>query len=257
MTTTATRRGAVVILIAVLLLTSCAPNRISGAKMVEANGLYEAGRFAEAIATYEELIDQGASDEGLYYNLGNAYFQEDDIARAILNYRRALRLAPRDGDAVTNLQIARAQAVDQLALEGRDTALSVVGRWLSEQTTLDEVAIGALGMWVLLGVLLVVALLWRRGRRTMRVGIAIVTVLLILGILTMGIRVSDTKRNEPAVVVVAAVEVRSGPGEDYLVEFSLHAGAEVSVVEERNGWVRIALPGNLQGWVALSTVERL
>jgi hypothetical protein len=33
-----------------------------------------------------------------------------------------------------------------------------------------------------------------------------------------------------------------------LAEFTLHAGAEVRVVERRAGWARIALPGDLQGW---------
>ena len=225
--------------------------------MAEANQAYEDGRFAEAIETYEELIDQGVEDGGLFYNLGNAYFQQDDTARAILNYRRALRLLPRDADVTTNLRIARAQAVDRLGAEGRATALSVIGHWLAKETTLDEVASGTLGLWILLGSLVVVALQSQRAHRMIRYVIAAATVFLVLAILTMGVRVLDAERNHPAVVVATIVEVRSGPGTDYLVEFSLHAGAEVAVVEERRGWSRIALPGDLQGWVETSMVETL
>ena len=243
--------------LALLLLGACASETLSGAKMAEANQAYETGKFAEAIETYEELIALSAEDGALYYNLGNAYQQAGDVARAILNYRRALRLLPRDADVVTNLRIARAQAVDRLGLEDRDAFLSVISRGLVDETTLDEVAAATLGLWVLLGALIVVALQWGLAHRAMRFSIAAVTVLLVIGILTMTLRVADGRRNRPAVVVVTSVEVRSGPGEDYLVEFSLHAGAEVRVLDKRHGWARIALPGDLQGWVPGGAVERL
>jgi hypothetical protein len=61
----------------------------------------------------------------------------------------------------------------------------------------------------------------------------------------------------PAVVVASQVDVTSGPGtgEQYLVEFNLHAGAEVRLLESRPGWRRVALPGgNFQGWVPVEAV---
>jgi len=36
----------------------------------------------------------------LYYNLGNAYFKDDRIGKAILYYNRALRLAPGNDDII-------------------------------------------------------------------------------------------------------------------------------------------------------------
>ncbi len=56
----------------------------------------------------------------------------------------------------------------------------------------------------------------------------------------------------PAVIVAQEVDVTSGPGdaEQYLVEFNLHTGAEVQLLEKRPGWRRIALSGHdFQGWV--------
>jgi SH3-like domain-containing protein len=65
-------------------------------------------------------------------------------------------------------------------------------------------------------------------------------------------------RYPAAVIVAQEVDVTSGPGttEQYLVEFNLHSGAEVNVIESRPGWRRITLPGNdFQGWVAEETIE--
>jgi tetratricopeptide (TPR) repeat protein len=82
--------------------------------MAMAHQLYESGQYAKAAEAYQQLVDQGYSDAALFYNLGNAYFKQGDIGRAILNYRRAERLHPRDPDTRANLELARSLAVDQI-----------------------------------------------------------------------------------------------------------------------------------------------
>ena len=59
-----------------------------------------------------------------------------------------------------------------------------------------------------------------------------------------------------AVVVAQEVGVTSGPGSQYVIEFTLHSGTEVGLVETRKSWARLALSsGELQGWVPASAVE--
>jgi hypothetical protein len=247
------------VILAFLLVgfSACAPQTTSGAQVAEANQLYEAGQFVEAVATYQALVDAGVEDGTLYYNLGNAYFKAGDLGRAILNYRRAQALLPRDPDVTANLQLARAQTTDRLEVEDGGALVSFVRRVLVEWTMLDEAAAITLALWVLLCALVVAAILWPRGRQGLSYAIAIVAAIWVLGMLSVGIRVSEIHGSSPAVVVTQSVEVHSGPGMDYLAEFSLHAGAEVRVLEQRGGWVRIALPGDLQGWAPNEAVEEL
>jgi tetratricopeptide (TPR) repeat protein len=223
--------------------------------VAEANRLYEAGQFAESVVVYQALVDAGVEDGTLYYNLGNAYFKVGDLGYAVLNYRRAQRLRPRDPDVAANLQLARAQTRDQLEVEDEGALIGFVRSVLVEWTTLDEAAAIMLGLWTLLCALVVAAILWPCGRQGLRYGITVVAVLLALGLLSLGIRMLDMHGSSPAVVVTQSVEVRSGPGVDYLTEFSLHAGTEVRVLEQRGDWVRIALPGDLQGWVPGESLE--
>ncbi len=164
-------------------------------------------------------------------------------------------MLPRDSDVAANLELARAQTIDRL--ESGGALVDLMRRVLVEWTTLDEAAAITLGLWVLLCVLIVAAIFWPRGRQGLIYGIAIVVVLLAIGMLSLGVRVSEARSKAPAVVVAPSMQVRSGPGEDYLTEFSLHAGAEIRVLEQRNGWVRIALPGDLQGWMPSEAVENL
>ena len=84
------------------------------ARMEEGAARYEEGDFIAATAIWEELADAGVEDSHLWYNLGNAYFQQEEIGMAILSYRRALRLAPRDAEIRDNLIGEECLAIDML-----------------------------------------------------------------------------------------------------------------------------------------------
>lgn len=249
--------GLILMLAALLATAACGAETdtgaLSGAGMAEANRLYDAGQFDEALARYEVLVESGVQDGSLYYNLANAYFKAGNLGEAVLNYRRAQRLLPRDGDVTANLKLARARAVDRLDAAGEGAVISGLRR-LVGWTTLDETAILALVLWIVLGVLIVGAILWTRGRRALLAGAALAAVFLVLTLLALGLRVWDERDRPEAVVVADEVSVHSGPGTDYLTEFVLHSGAEVRLVEERADWTRIALPGDLQGWVPNASV---
>ena len=69
-----------------------------------ANQLYDAGKFTEAAAAYEKIEPKTAH---VYYNLGNAWFRQNKLGLAVLNYARARQLAPRDPDILANLKFAQ------------------------------------------------------------------------------------------------------------------------------------------------------
>ncbi len=223
--------------------------------MAEANELYEAGQYAEAAAAYQAMVDAGADDGELYYNLGNAYYKSGDLGRAILNYRRAQLMLPRDSDVEANLELARDQTIDRLE-SGGDSFVDTIRHLVVGWTTLNEAAAITLGIWALLCMLVVAAILWPRGRRGIRYAIIVTVVLLLVGIISLGIRLSESHDDE-AVVVAESVDVNSGPSDDYLTKFTLHSGAEIRVLEQRNKWARITLPGDLQGWMPSEAMERL
>lgn len=221
-----------------------------------ANQNYESGHYAEASAIYEAMIESGVYHSSIYYNLGNAYFKQGELGRAILNYRRAALLAPRDSDIRTNLSLARAQTVDKLEAPQEETWSNLV-KLAEEWLTLGEAAIMALLLWFLIGIFVVIAILKPLLRRLSLIAIGALGVFLIAGLSSMANRYY-TEQNYPAAVIVAPeVEVTSGPGsgQQYLVEFTLHSGAEVSLLENRLDWQRITLPGDLQGWVPADAIE--
>ena len=249
----------VILLLSLGLGIALAQDSDPAAVMESANALYEEGRFAEAAAVYEQLVNQNIRDSAVYYNLGNAYFKQGIVGHAILNYRIAQRLDPRDEDVQSNLELARLQTVDQIDSGGEDllTQLTRVAQgWLS----INEMAIAVLALWFLTVFLFIIWLFLRRSQREgaralILYALLLSVFLLIGGMFSFGGRIYLENVRPQGVVLVDEIEVMSGPGDQYIAEFTLHNGAEVSMIEGRNNWVRITLPGGqFQGWVPSETV---
>ena len=75
---------------------------------------YTDGDFATALQDWEEVRSAGLTSPELMYNLGNAYFKNDDLGHAVLWYERALRANPSDADAKYNLEYANALTQDRI-----------------------------------------------------------------------------------------------------------------------------------------------
>src|SRR5688572_15531924 len=222
------------------------------------NQHYEAGEFVEAANVYETIIEAGIQDSALYYNLGNAYFKQGEVGHAILNYRRAQYLNPRDPDIADNLAIARSQTVDKFETVEEEIPLNNFVQMAEEWLTLNEAAMLALFLWVLLCATAVVMILRPRWRSTCLWVGGVITLFLVLGLLSMAGRYYAQEAYPAAVIIAPEIDVTSGPGnaQQFLVEFNLHAGAEVLLLDSRPGWRRVALPGNdFQGWVPEEAVE--
>src|SRR5947207_862891 len=111
----------------------------------QANKLFEEGKFTEAAVAYEKMLGNGQASPALYFNLGNALFKAGQVGRAVLNYRLAGQLAPRDPDIRANLKFARSSVAT-----GATPTPSWWQRWTS-RLALDEWTLltsGALWLWL-------------------------------------------------------------------------------------------------------------
>lgn len=220
---------------------------------------YEASQFAAASQAYQQVVNQGIQNGELYYNLGNAYFKQGDLGRAILNYRRAAQLSPRDEDIRANLALAQEQTIDQLN-PADQSLINQIAQFSATWLSLNETALVALTVWFLLTGCLMA--LRQPGLGRFREGLQYVSLLVglcLIGLLTILASRLYVAQTQPAGIVIAEqVDVSSGPGRQYVTEFTLHSGTEVKLLEIRPDWVRLALPGEqLQGWVPATTVEKI
>ena len=71
--------------------TTFSSNTLEDATKAEGDSAYIKEDYAAAIQIYEALLKNGEAAD-VYYNLGNSYYKIGEIAKAVLNYERALLL---------------------------------------------------------------------------------------------------------------------------------------------------------------------
>jgi len=219
----------------------------------QASAAYQSGDYDRAVQLYESLLAEGIQDGAVYYNLGNAYFQAGDNGRALLNYRRAQNLSPRDPDVNANMAFIRARRLD---LQGDEAGfLESLAVLTSGVLTPTELAWIVFVLWALWFGVLCVAILRENWRDILRAPLLLLGVVLLAGLLLLGSRLYINASTLPAVVVRSIVAVMSGPGEEYLEIFEIHEAAELRLWETRGEWIRFALPDGRQGWITLQSVE--
>ncbi|GAA5481082.1 tetratricopeptide repeat protein [Haloferula sargassicola] len=216
-----------------------------------ANADYRAGRFREAAAAYESLLDRDGPSVGVLQNLGSAYHQLGDDGRAILAFERALLLAPRNPDLKANVKRVRDRAaVFPMAPESRAEKW---GGWMAARTgswlaLLGMIALPAAALgWVLLR--------GKPGRWTM-IPVGVGGAVLAAGSWLMLQAWQRTKTE--GIVVARPATVRISPFETAEEKASLPAGREVILGAEKDGWFWVRVEGaDTRGWVAASEVEPL
>jgi tetratricopeptide (TPR) repeat protein len=207
-----------------------------------ANKLYYAGKFSEAVAAYENILYSGQKSVPLYYNLGNAYFKNGQIGKAIAVYRQAEKMTPRDPDIRANLQFARNQ------IQGPTLAPGRAQRMLGKLTLNEWTLLAAAALWLCFVILALRE--WRPSlKRPLRLylsGAAIATFLLVA---CVAISWSENRSTRTAVVIGHDVPVRRGPLEDATSAFTVHDGAELRIVDQNNEWLQVTTDPSRIGWL--------
>ena len=207
-----------------LALTVLSPKVSADATAVDAaNKLTMSGHYAEAVQLYEEQVARGVQDSALFFNLGNAYFHQGDLGRAVLNLERAAQLNPRDADIANNLSLVREQTTELFSEEavGPLAVLANVTGWM----TGNETAVLVLGFWFLLGFLFLVHRQVKSGkaRKAVQVGAALALALLLITGASMASRAFLEQTQPAGIVVSPTVAVSNGPGAEFATEFSIMA----------------------------------
>jgi tetratricopeptide (TPR) repeat protein len=224
------------------------------AVFVRAGGFYSEGRYLDAAQAYEEVLRAGVESANLYYNLGNAYFRAGDVGRAVLNYERARRLAPRDPDVLANLDFARSRGAEA---EPR-SLLSRILFPLADRMSTDRLFLGAVIVWTIFFALLAAARLVPRARVGAGRGAIIAAVAFVVCLTSGLVRLATVEWPAQAVVVSDRVAtIRFEPSASGAAHFEAKPGAMLRWVTEREGWVQVARSDGRRGWVERASIERL
>jgi hypothetical protein len=218
-----------------------------------ANQLYDGGKFAEAAAAFEKIEPKTAH---VYYNLGNAWFRQNKLGLAILNYARASRLSPRDPDILANLKFAQQRlGVDEINTPPR--AVQRLLRSIIDSCTASEWSAGeVVALWLLMLTIGVRIYLPK-----IRTGVLIIAVTSLVGFgfttFALSYQIITDHAAPQAIVVAGQTEARFAPAPDSTVHFRLAEGTQVIVREDRGEWLFVERADGQQGWVKSETLGRI
>lgn len=221
-----------------------------------ANTAYVNGDYAGAIAIYESILDRGLASARLYYNLGNAYFKEDRTGKAILFYRRALRLRPGNEDVRHNLEVAEARTKDDIE---SIPEFFLTSRLREVRRTMGCTAwsVFSLGFLAAAAACLLLFLLARplALRKAGFYGTLAAAVLCAAATWFAVLERRGMLRRDEAVVMVASSAVKSSPDRAATDLFVLHEGTVVRVTAELGDWAEIVIADGKKGWIETRKVE--
>ncbi|MDR0988292.1 MAG: tetratricopeptide repeat protein [Prevotellaceae bacterium] len=222
----------------------------------EGDSAYLKSDYASAIEIYESLLKEGEHPE-LYYNLGNSYYKTDNLARAILNYERALLLSPGNSDVRANLEIARAKTIDKVIPVPRIFFVE----WGAALVRLMDVETwGIVGLTAFILLLASACLYVFTGRvKWKKCGFAGILLFLVVSVLANYFAYSQRSKllhPSEAIVLTPSVTVRSTPSESGTTLFILHEGRKVEVQDNSmREWKEIRLEDGKVGWVPAESIE--
>ena len=201
------------------------------------------GNYQLAVQNYEQVLHRNGFSAPVLFNLGNAWLRLGQPARAILDYERALVLAPGSAGIEANLATAQQRA---------GLAPVAVGPWLAAARlfSFDTYAWAALGaIWVLCAALVLLSLNGMT-RRLARPLILAAAVTLCVSADAAALRWSDLYR---AVVVQGPAILHLAPAPSAAASGSLREGEVVWLQDQYAGFNLVRTADGHTGWLSADT----
>lgn len=221
-----------------------------------ADSAYIRNDFTTAIQIYEMILSTGESAD-IYYNLGNSYYKIGDIAKAILNYERALILKPANKDIRSNLEIARAKTVDKVT----DVPELFFITWLKSITNsmgIQSWAIIAISFFLLFIVSIYIFFFSTKivARKTFFILALFFLVFCVIANISAAFQRRVRLNRMNAIIISPSVTIRSTPNDNGTSLFILHEGRKVFIKDDSmKDWKEIQLEDGNVGWVKKNDLE--
>lgn len=221
---------------------------------------YQEEDYEKAIELLEKEVnlqkEKGYESANLYYNLGNAYFRDNEVAKAILNYERALLIDPGDRDIRHNLKFARTKIEDKI--EGIDPFflqswfdsvqnLQSSNAWAKLSVFLFLIFIASLSFFFFSNKILIKKI-------TFYTGLIALAFVIFANIFSYRQKSKIEKRNT-AIIMAGAVSVTNSPDENSKELFILHAGSKIKINKKEGNWMEIEIDNGNVGWIMKDKLE--
>jgi tetratricopeptide (TPR) repeat protein len=221
----------------------------------QAEKAYDSRKYTEAIRCYEKLVADGFKSYQLYFNLGNAYYRNSELGKAIYFYELARKLAPTDEDVNINLGIASSKTIDKIDSKENFFISAVKTNLLTSFSTTTWAWLSAICVFFTVVCFFIFV---DSGSLTLKRICFMFSCIFLIGFVStylLGYSALNAKyENKFAIILTKEIRIMNEPTAMAKTKFNLHEGTKIRVVENNGDWVLIKLDNGNEGWVKLSDV---
>ncbi|MCF7886575.1 MAG: tetratricopeptide repeat protein [Candidatus Marinimicrobia bacterium] len=214
------------------------------------NQLYNQKNYTEAIQNYKKVLRAGYESGKLYYNLGNAYYKNGEIGKAILNYERARKFLPDDKNIEFNLELARLKIKDKIDRPSE----FIIFRWIQEGIDNLTATGWALVFSITIFIISVIYAIQslsssERIRNITRPLMTSFVLILLLSIYPLYYQHKMQNRKDRGIILKEEIETVAAPQRGSTTLFLIHKGTKVKIIDRDDNWLKIELIDGKQGWI--------
>lgn len=252
------RRGKKALLFTFYFLLFAFPVSSFAVTKENADSAYLRGDYQQAVHDYEEICRE-VSDADVYYNLGNAYYRQDNITQAILAYERALVLAPGDADIRYNLDLARSKTIDKITPKSEMFFVTWY-RSLINATDIDTWGYMAVAS-ILLALVMALFYLFSGSILMRKIGFFVCVMAVIVFILSNVFAYQQKLSRENragAIVMTSSATMKKTPAVDAADVAVIHEGTKVAISDDSiDEWKCVTLADGREGWILATQIEKI
>jgi tetratricopeptide (TPR) repeat protein len=224
----------------------------------QGNSEYQKGNYPAAEQCYRQILDSGIESGPLYYNLGNTCFKQKRMGEAIYFWEKAQLKLPADREIRENLELANMLIVDRIEIPPDPFPIRIITVMQNLLTTAQEAWLVVI-LFIASNALFAFYLLGKNLRHSFRafIGSLVIGLLFVLFACSLTWKIYDGDFRKKGIAVEQKVDVRSAPGNESIIVFTIHEGIKVRVHEYSNGWYQISLPNGWSGWLRQNSIRVL
>jgi len=220
------------------------------AMQLTTNATARKAAFARAEAAFGEAARAMPDRPELLADWGNAALGAGDVATATLAYRRALALDGGNVRAHHNLAWLRSQKAETLRPPTGTAADTLL--FFHAWPRARKLIVGSAAFAI--AILLLVP--WSGRRRRGFAGLAVLPLAVWIAMLA-SVVFEDRHPDDAVVMEDVLLRAADSAGAPAALAQPLPRGVELTVLEHRDAWTKVRLPGGMAGWVPAGAVERI
>lgn len=230
-----------------------------------ADSAYSADNFSLAEALYLKSVDMNGTSPEIYYNLGNTYYRQGNLGKAVLYYERSLKLDPTNADARANLEFVKSKIVDK---ETSDASLvsrlweNVVLQFKADTWAAIALVLFSIFLAGILTYLFSESIMIRKISFFGGLGVFLLCIVSVIISFSAANRMTT---NKYAIILPPSVQLSTTPRDarnQTEEAFLLHEGTKVVIVDSISSqsggkWYEVLVGNQDRAWLKASEVERI